>query len=96
MGKIFVDKLLMSKFVKHKVKIIGIFLNDVQRKQEDKVSSTLVSNLFLVYTKFLTRLEGVYYVDIPYRVKDSSLEKYIFPFSKFISEDIWKLLNPEV
>ncbi len=96
MGKIFIDKLLMSKFVKHKVKIVGIFLNDVQRKQEDKVSSTLVSNLFLVYTKFLTKLEGVYYIDIPYRVKDSSLKKYIFPFSKFIFKDIWKLLNPEV
>ena len=57
MGKIFIDKLLMSKFCKSNIKVIGIFLNDVQRKGTDSISSTFVSGLFMVYNHFLTELE---------------------------------------
>lgn len=32
LGKIFIDKLLMKEFVGHNVKVVGLFLNDVQRK----------------------------------------------------------------
>ncbi|RLC51087.1 MAG: hypothetical protein DRI23_05735 [Candidatus Cloacimonadota bacterium] len=94
MSKIFIDKLLMKKFLKHDVKMIAIFLNDVQRKNPDKISYTLVSNLFLVYTKFLARLQGVYFVDLPPKALERPFNKLIFPFSKFIIEDIWKLNNP--
>ena len=59
------DKLLMSKFTKQDVKVIGIFLNDVQRKEQNKISYTFVAGLFMVYTKFLTELDGVYYIDPP-------------------------------
>ncbi len=94
MSKIFIDKLLMEKFLKHKVKVVGIFLNDVQRKNPDRISFTLVSNLFLVYSKFLTKLQGVYFIDPPPRTNEKAFKKYIQPFSKFIIEDIWKLVNP--
>ncbi|MCI5209069.1 MAG: hypothetical protein D3910_09810 [Candidatus Electrothrix sp. ATG2] len=93
MGKIFLDKLLMQKFAEHPVKVIGIFLNDVQRKQTDKVSYTFVSGLFMVYTKFLTELEGVYFVDPPPITKKTPYNQHIFPFSKFVTEDIWGLLS---
>ena len=96
MGKIFIDKILMSRFMKHDVKVIGIFLNDVQRKKEDKISYTFVSHLFMVYTKFLTKLEGVYFIDLPKAAKLPAFQNYIFSFSKFLLEDIWKLLNLEV
>jgi len=33
--KFFPDKLLMEKFANHPVKVVGIFLNDVQRKGEE-------------------------------------------------------------
>ena len=92
MGKIFLDKLLMQKFAEHPVKVIGIFLNDVQRKNTDKISYTFVSGLFMVYTKFLTRLEGVYFVDPPPITKGSPYNEHISSFSKFIADDIWKLL----
>lgn len=94
MGKIFLDKLLMQKFAKHPVKVIGIFLNDVQRKETEKISYTFVSGLFMVYTKFLTQLEGVYFVDPPPITKKSPFNQHISPFSTFIVEDIWKLLTP--
>jgi len=94
MGKIFLDKLLMQKFADHSVKVIGIFLNDVQRKETKQISFTFVSGLFMVYTKFLTRLEGVYFIDPPSITKEAPYNQHISPFSKFIAEDIWKLLSP--
>lgn len=92
MGKIFLDKLLMQKFAEHPVKVVGIFLNDVQRKNTDKISYTFASGLFMVYTKFLTQLEGAYFVDPPPITKDSPYNEHISSFSKFIADDIWKLL----
>ena len=93
MGKIFLDKLLMQRFAGHSVKVIGIFLNDVQRKETKQVSYTFVSGLFMVYTKFLTELEGVYFIDPPPITKKTPYNQHIFPFSKFVTEDIWKLLS---
>ncbi|MEM9547008.1 MAG: hypothetical protein AAGA77_13590 [Bacteroidota bacterium] len=93
MGKIFIDKLLLEKFVGHKQKIIGIFLNDVQRKETDKISFTLVSGLFMVYSTFLTELEGVYYFDLPPNGYKEPFKKYMSTFSTLISSDIFDLLS---
>ena len=93
MGKIFMDRILMESFVNHKVKMIGIFLNDVQRKEKNNISYTLVSGLFMVYTRFLTELEGVYYLDPPPNVFKSPYNIYMNPFSELITKDIWKLLS---
>ena len=83
----------MQKFANKPVKVIGIFLNDVQRKEFEKTSYTFVSGLFMVYTKFLTELEGVYFIDPPPVTEKEPYNKHIFKFSKFIIEDIWKLLS---
>ena len=97
MGKIFLDKMLLEKFAGHEVKIIGIFLNDVQRSTKadgsSTVSYTLVSGLFMVYTKFLTRLDGVYFIDPPPSAKKQPLREHISEFSKFIIDDIWRLMD---
>ena len=82
----------MQKFAEHPVKVVGIFLNDVQRKETEKISYTFVSGLFMVYTKFLTQLEGVYFVDPPPITKSVPFNEHISPFSKFITDDVWKLL----
>lgn len=94
MGKIFLDKLLMQKFAEHPVKVVGIFLNDVQRKETKQIGFTFVSGLFMVYTKFLTQLEGVYFIDPPPITQENPYNQHIFPFSQFIVADIWKLLSP--
>jgi len=93
MGKIFLDKLLMERFAEHPVKVIGIFLNDVQRKGAENISYTFVSGLFMVYTKFLCALEGVYFLDPPPKTKQSPYKDHVFPFSKLITQDISKLLT---
>ncbi|MCK9449406.1 MAG: hypothetical protein M0Q41_10580 [Bacteroidales bacterium] len=94
MGKIFIDKILLERFVNHPQKVIGIFQNDVQRKGSDNISYTLVSGLFMVYTKFLTKLEGIYYLDPPPIALKKPYSDYIKRFSELIVFDHRKLLAP--
>ena len=94
LGKIFLDKMLIQKFANHSVKVVGIFLNDIQRKEQDNINYTFVSGLFMVYTRFLTELNGVYFIDPPPKMMERPYNQYIHPFSKFILENIWKLLSP--
>jgi len=93
MPKIFIDKILLENFLQHPVRIVGISQNDVQRKGNDKISYTFVSNLFMVYTRFLIQLEGYYYLDRPSRAFESPFNQHIFPFSRFLINDIWQLLR---
>ena len=86
----------MERFLDHEVRMVGISLNDIQRKEEKgkiKTSYTFVSNLFMVYTKFLAELEGYYYLDIPKRALEAPFTNHIFSFSKFLLEDVWSLLD---
>jgi hypothetical protein len=93
MGKIFIDKMLLEKFVGHKQKVIGIFLNDVQRKESDNISFTLVSGLFMVYTQFLTELDGVYYLDPPPNALIEPWSDHIRQFSDLLTTDVFRLLS---
>ena len=93
MPKIFIDKILLENFLQHPVRVVGISQNDIQRKGSDKISYTFVSNLFMVYTRFLIQLEGYYYLDRPSRAYESPFNQYIFPFSRFLLHDIWQLLR---
>jgi len=93
MGKIFIDKILLERFVKHPQKVIGIFLNDVQRKETNNISFTLVSGLFMVYSKFLTELEGIYYLDPPPNASKKPYSDYMKRFSELITTDLKKLLT---
>ena len=93
MPKIFIDKILLENFLQHPVRVVGISQNDVQRKGDNKISYTFVSNLFMVYTRFLIELEGYYYLDRPSRAFESPFNQYIFPFSRFLITDIWQLLR---
>lgn len=93
MGKIFLDKMLMSRFATHPVRVVGIFHNDVQRKRTDGVSFTFVSGLFMVYTKFLTQLDGVYFIDPPPKALTPSYQQHISRFSTFLLRDIWQMMG---
>jgi len=89
----FIDKILLERFVGHPQKVIGIFLNDVQRKESNNISFTLVSGLFMVYTKFLTELNGIYYLDPPPNANKKPYSNYMKPFSELITKDINSLLS---
>jgi len=87
LGKMFIDKILLERFVDHPQKVIGIFLNDVQRKEDNNISFTLVSGLFMVYTKFLTKLDGIYYLDPPPNASKKPYSNYMKRFSELITTD---------
>ncbi|WP_320111050.1 hypothetical protein [Draconibacterium orientale] len=93
MGKMFIDKILLERFVEHPQKVIGIFLNDVQRKEADNISFTLVSGLFMVYSKFLTELEGVYYLDPPPNANKKPYSNYMRRFSELLTTDLNRILT---
>ena len=100
--KIFLDKFLLSRLLGRDVRVVAIFLHDVQRavrkkgkqKGEDLfgVNSTFKSNHFLGYTLALNELDGVYYVDPrPVMTKDAELARQIGCFSEFMARDLWTL-----
>lgn len=93
MGKMFIDKILLERFVEHPQKVIGIFLNDVQRKESNNISFTLVSGLFMVYSNFLTELEGVYYLDPPPNAGKKPYSTHMRRFSELITTDLIQLLT---
>ena len=93
MGKIFIDKILIERFLNHPQKFIGIFLNDVQRKSSNNISFTLVSGLFMVYSTFLTQLDGIYYLDPPPNAGKAPYSNHMKRFSELITNDLEKLLS---
>ena len=92
MGKMFMDKILLENFLGHSQKVIGIFQNDVQRKGKNNISYTLVSGLFMVYSRFLTELDGVYYMDPPPNAYKAAYKHNMYQFSRLLLKDIWKML----
>lgn len=94
--KIFLDKFLLTKLLGQEVKVVAIFLHDVQRARRARsifgINSTFKTNHFLGYTVALTRMNGVYYVDPrPEMVSDPRLNREIADFQHFIAHDIWQL-----
>lgn len=94
MPKIFIDRLLMERISEHPVKLIGVFHNDIQRKGENEVSGTFVANLFLIYSKYLRPLNGVYFVDPPPHIEKAAWKPYIKKFQDLVVTDVWELLKP--
>jgi hypothetical protein len=96
--RIFLDKYLLTKLMKRDIRVVAIFLHDVQRYRKNGnifgINSTFKSNHFLGYTFALNKLDGVYYVDpTPEMVTNARLREYIGDFQKFLVEDLWRLLR---
>lgn len=92
--KIFLDKLLFSKFTKTDIPYIAVFLNDVQRAKSEtfgkqKINSTFLSGHFKAYTLRLTSLDGVYYCDLRPQMKtDPFLSSHISSIDKLFFDEL--------
>jgi len=96
LDKVFLDKYLLTKFLGREIRVVAIFLHDIQRARRGRsifgVNSTFKSNHFLGYTMALSRLDGVYYVDLrPGIVADERLRAEISDFQQFLIHDLWVL-----
>jgi hypothetical protein len=94
--KVFLDKYLLTQFLGREIRVIAIFLHDVQRARRGHsifgINSTFKSNHFLGYTVALNRLDGVYYVDPrPEMITDERLREEISDFQHFLTHDLWVL-----
>jgi len=94
--KVFLDKFLLSRLLGRDVRVVAIFLHDVQRAKKAGnpfgVNSTFKTNHFLGYTLALNRLDGVYYVDPrPVMTQERDLAREIKNFSHFLTTDLWAL-----
>ncbi|MBK8986680.1 MAG: hypothetical protein IPM39_11460 [Chloroflexi bacterium] len=94
--KIFLDKFLLGRLLGREIKVVAIFLHDVQRAHMATsifgVNSTFKTNHFLGYTLALNRLNGVYYVDPrPEMVSNPRLRNEIGDLQRFLTQDIWNL-----
>jgi hypothetical protein len=96
LDKVFLDKYLLTRFLGREVRVVAIFLHDVQRARRAHsifgINSTFKSNHFLGYTVALNKLDGVYYVDpCPEMITDERLCKEISDFQCFLVQDLWIL-----
>jgi hypothetical protein len=94
--KVFLDKYLLTRFLGREIRVIAIFLHDVQRALRSRsifgINSTFKSNHFMGYTVALNRLDGVYYVDPrPDMITDERLREEISDFQHFLTHDLWIL-----
>ncbi len=94
--KIFLDKFLLTKLLGREVKMVAVFLHDVQRAQRANsifgINSTFKTNHFPGYSLALNRLSGVYYVDPrPEMFSNPRLKGEIDSLQQFIAADIWEL-----
>lgn len=93
--KIFLDKFLLTQLLGREIKVVAIFLHDVQRALRANsifgINSTFKSNHFLGYSLALNRLNGVYYVDpLPEMRVNPRLRNEIDDFQYFLLHDIWE------
>jgi len=94
--KVFLDKFLLSRLLGRDIKVIAVFLHDVQRAVKGNsifgINSTFKTNHFLGYTVALNKLDGVYYVDPrPEMTSNPKLAEQIRDFQKFLLTDLWTL-----
>ncbi len=100
LGKVFVDKMLLSSLTGKSVPHIAIFLNDVQRGAKTprsyRVSSTFLPGHFKAYTIKLNPLDGVYYCDLrPNMLTDPLLSGQISRIDNLICNELWEFLERE-
>lgn len=96
LDKIFVDKLLYSRFTGKATPYIAVFLNDVQRAKsktfgKQKVNSTFLSGHFKAYTLKLTSMDGVFYCDLrPNMKSDPFLSERIYGIDRLFYDEVRK------
>jgi hypothetical protein len=70
----FVQKRILEQAFRHPPKSILIVIGDVQRAGLSNVQHTFTAGQFLLYWKYITPLDGVYYIDVPPQAETQEFE----------------------
>ena len=91
MKLIFVDRFVLEKILEmQRVNYVALYHNDIQRKGEEKISSTFSSDIYMVFCHVFGDLP-LYYLDPPAVANEPRFQEKIKTFNTFILYDLWKL-----
>lgn len=89
MKLIFIDRFVLRTVLNLKrMNYVALCHNDVQRTGENRISSTFVPNVYLVFCHIFGDL-SLYYVDPPRLIADSRFKDRIKTLETFMLSDIW-------
>lgn len=89
----FIQKYIVDQISPDPIKSIMIVIGDVQRIGRNRVQHTFTAGQFLLYWDYLTKMDGVYYIDIPPQVESFELKDKIKSLNMLFSEDLSHLLG---
>lgn len=88
----FVQKRILEQAFTNPPKSILIVIGDVQRDGMSRVRHTFTAGQFLLYWKYITPLDGVFYIDIPPQAEDPAFHGLLKPLRDLFAADLTKLL----
>lgn len=88
----FVQKRILEQAFERPPKSILIVIGDVQRAGLDGVQHTFTAGQFLLYWKYITPLDGVYYIDVPPQAEGQAFEGRLKRLWQLFGQDLPSLL----
>jgi hypothetical protein len=89
----FVQKRILEQAFAHPPKSILIVIGDVQRAGLAGVQHTFTAGQFLLYWKYITPLDGVYYIDVPPQAEIAAFEGRLKRLWQLFDSDLKSLLG---
>jgi hypothetical protein len=89
----FVQKRILDQALLHPPKSVLIVVGDVQRLRTDRVQHTFTPGQFLLYWKYITPLDGVYYIDVPPQAESEAFAGRVKRLRQLLSTDLNTLLS---
>ncbi len=87
-----VQKRILEQAFPHPPKSILIVIGDVQRAGRAGVQHTFTAGQFLLYWKYLTPLDGVYYIDVPPQAETPAFDGRLKHLWQLFHSDLQSLL----
>lgn len=89
----FVQKRILEQAFSHPPKSILIVVGDVQRTGSSGVQHTFTAGQFLLYWKYITPLDGVFYIDVPPQAETTEFRGRLKRLWQLFESDLAALLS---
>ena len=89
----FVQKFIVDRAIKTPPKSILVVIGDVQRLGDKRVQHTFTAGQFHLYWKYLTPMDGVYYIDVPPQAETKAFEGKIKRLSDLFFSELQRMVG---
>ena len=72
--------------MKKPLRAILVVIGDVQRVKKKQIQHTFTAGQFLLYSRFVERLDGVYYMDMPPQADKLAKDGLLMPFKNLLND----------